>query len=106
MNTNFHTESRMRENCTYGSMRGRAHPTRASRSTLHPSEWCLRRRAQIGEGRVYGSAAFVMGMACSLGHCFRAKNVGAHGLAGLPPEAGASVHGWKLAAADARTDAA
>ena len=22
-----HTESRMRENCTYGSMRGRAHPT-------------------------------------------------------------------------------
>ena len=22
MNTNFHTESRMRENCTYGSMRG------------------------------------------------------------------------------------
>ena len=36
MNTNFHTESRMRENCTYGSMRGRAHPTGASRSTLHP----------------------------------------------------------------------
>ena len=28
MNTNFHTESRMRENCTYGSMRGRAYPTR------------------------------------------------------------------------------
>ena len=27
MNTNFHTESRMRENCTYGSMRGRAFPT-------------------------------------------------------------------------------
>ena len=26
MNTNFHTESRMRENCTYGSMRGRAYP--------------------------------------------------------------------------------
>ena len=23
----FHTESRMRENCTYGSMRGRAYPT-------------------------------------------------------------------------------
>ena len=71
-----------------------------------PEEWCLRRRAQIGEGRVYGSAAFVMGKAWSLGHCFRAKNVGAHGLAGLPPEAGASVHGWKLAAADAKTDAA
>ena len=28
MNTNFHTESRMREICTYGSMRGRAYPTR------------------------------------------------------------------------------
>lgn len=55
---------------------------------------------------MYGSAAFVTGMAWSLGHCFRAKNVGAHGLAGLPPEAGASVHGWKLAAADAKTDAA
>ena len=26
MNTNFHTESRMRENCTYGSMRERAFP--------------------------------------------------------------------------------
>jgi len=31
----FHTESRMRENCTYGSMRGRTYPTGASRSTLH-----------------------------------------------------------------------
>ena len=26
MNTNFHTESRMRENCMYGSMRERAYP--------------------------------------------------------------------------------
>ena len=32
----FHTESRMRENCTYGSMRGRTFPAGASRSTLHP----------------------------------------------------------------------
>ena len=32
-----HTESRMRENCTYGSMRGRAYPTGESRSTLHPT---------------------------------------------------------------------
>ena len=37
----FHTESRMRENCTYGSMRGRAYPTGASRSTLHPSAYVL-----------------------------------------------------------------
>ena len=32
----FHTESRMRENCTYGSMRGRAYPAGELRSTLHP----------------------------------------------------------------------
>ena len=37
MNTNFHTESRMREICTYGSMRGRTYPAGASRSTLHPN---------------------------------------------------------------------
>ena len=62
-----------------------------------PEVWCLTRRAQIGEGRVYGSAAFVMRIACSLGHCFKAKAVAAHGLVGLPQEAGASVLGWKLA---------
>ena len=33
----FHTESRMRENCTYGSMRGRAYPAGVSRSTLLPN---------------------------------------------------------------------
>ena len=37
----FHTESRMRETCTYGSMRGRAYPMGASRSTLHPSVYVL-----------------------------------------------------------------
>ena len=31
-----HTVSRMRENCTYGSMRGRTYPAGASRPTLHP----------------------------------------------------------------------
>ena len=33
----FHTVSRMRENCTYGSMRGRTYPAGASRPTLHSS---------------------------------------------------------------------
>ena len=33
----FHTVSRMRENCTYGSMRGRTYPAGASRPTLHPN---------------------------------------------------------------------
>ena len=38
MNTNFHTESRMRENCTYGSMRGWAYPTRGVPLYSTPSE--------------------------------------------------------------------
>ena len=32
----LHTGSCMRENCLYGSSRGRAYPTGASRFTLHP----------------------------------------------------------------------
>ena len=63
-----------------------------------PDEWCMKRRAQIAEGRVYGSETFVRGKAFALGWCFRAKSVGAHGIVGLPPEAGASVLGWRLAA--------
>ena len=40
MNTNFHTESRMRENCTSGSMRGRAYPiTRGVPLYSTPSEF-------------------------------------------------------------------
>ena len=34
----FHTVSRMRENCTYGSMRGQTYPAGASRPTLHTLE--------------------------------------------------------------------
>ena len=67
-----------------------------------PEEWCLRRRAQIGAGRVFGSAEFVRRTAFGLGWCFRAKSVGAHGIVGLPPEAGASVLGWRIAAWDER----
>ena len=64
-----------------------------------PEEWCLKRRAQIGEGRVFGSAAFVLKMAFAFGHCLRSKSASPHGIVGLPPEAGASVLGWKIAAA-------
>ena len=39
MNTNFHTESRMREICTYGSMRGRAYPTRGVPLYSTPQWW-------------------------------------------------------------------
>lgn len=63
-----------------------------------PEEWCLRRRAQIGEGRVYGSETFVRKTAFALGHCFRAKSVVARRIVGLPPEAGTAVLGWKLSA--------
>lgn len=62
-----------------------------------PEEWCLKRRAQIGEGRVYGSEEFVMKIAFALGHCFKAKGLAAHGLVGLPGAAGASVLGWRIA---------
>ena len=35
MNTNFHTVSRMRENCTYGSMRDILRAEKASREAMH-----------------------------------------------------------------------
>ena len=66
-----------------------------------PDEWCLRRRAQIGSGRVYGSIEFVTRMAFEFGWCFKAKSVGGRGLVGLPPDAGAALLGWKLAKEDA-----
>ena len=40
-----HTESRMRENCTYGSMRGRAHPT--GRSALLYTPWQQEKIAKV-----------------------------------------------------------
>ena len=52
MNTNFHTESRMRENCTYGSMRGRAFSTGrlALLYTLGPPPmWTCRRCSDATE---------------------------------------------------------
>lgn len=63
-----------------------------------PAAWCLRRRAQIGAGRIYGSDRFVMKIAFALGQCFRAKSVAPHGIVGLPAEAGSTAFGWKLAA--------
>ena len=66
-----------------------------------PDGWCLRRRAQIVSGRVYGSVAFVRRRAFEFGWCFKAKRVEVRGLVDLPPEAGASILGWKLAERDA-----
>jgi REP element-mobilizing transposase RayT len=58
-----------------------------------PVDWCLKRVAQIGGGKVFGSAEFVMATAFALGSLFRAASVGPH----LVGEIGYSTHGWRLA---------
>ena len=69
-----------------------------------PRAWWMRRVAQIGAGKVFGSAAFVMRKASGLGHFFPAKRVTAHPVG----EIGFATHGWKLARTDEarRTSAA
>lgn len=62
-----------------------------------PEEWCMKRRVQMGEGRVYGSEGYVRKMSFAVGWCFKAKGVVAHGIMNLPEEAGKAVMGWKLA---------
>ena len=61
-----------------------------------PEAWLMRRVAQIGAGKVFGSAAFVMKTAFGLGHLFPAKRVVARPVG----EIGFATHGWKLAKAD------
>ena len=58
-----------------------------------PEAWLMRRVAQIGAGKVFGSAAFVMQTAFGLGHLFPAKRVVARAVG----EIGFATHGWKLA---------
>jgi REP element-mobilizing transposase RayT len=58
--------------------------------------WLMRRVAQIGAGKVFGSAAFVMRTAFGLGHLFPAKRVVARAVG----EIGFATHGWKLAETD------
>ena len=62
-----------------------------------PGGWWLRRVAQVGAGKVFGSAGFVLRTAAALGDRFRAKGVGAHPVGDI----GFSTHGWRLAAAGA-----
>ena len=61
-----------------------------------PKEWWMRKVAQIGAGKVFGSMAFVMQKASGLGHLFSAKRVVARAVG----EIGFATHGWKLAKAD------
>ena len=58
--------------------------------------WLMRRVVQIGAGKVFGSAAFVMRTAFGLGHLFPAKRVVARAVG----EIGFATHGWKLAETD------
>ena len=58
-----------------------------------PEGMLLRRIAQIGAGKVFGSMAFVSEKACTLGHCFKTRSVAAHPVG----EIGYSTHGWRLA---------
>ena len=57
-------------------------------------DWRLMRRvAQIGGGKVFGSMTFVAATAFALGDRFRSRHVYAHQV----EEMGFATHGWKLA---------
>lgn len=57
-------------------------------------EWRLMRRvAQIGGGKVFGSEAFVVATAFALGNLFRSRHVSARAV----EEMGFATHGWRLA---------
>ncbi len=62
---------------------------------LVPTGWWLRRVAQLGAGKVFGSAGFVQRTAAALGDRFRSRGVGAHPVGGI----GYATHGWRLAKA-------
>ena len=61
-----------------------------------PEERLLRRVAQIGGGKIFGSEAFVVSMAFSLGDRFRSRSIAARAVEGL----GYATHGWRLARAE------
>jgi hypothetical protein len=62
----------------------------------------MRRVAQIGGGKVFGSEAFVVATAFALGDKFRAGGAGAHPVSCPRSRTGEvigySTHGWRLAA--------
>ena len=62
-----------------------------------PDGLLLKRIAQIGAGKVFGSLAFVTEKAAGLGHRFKTRSVAAHPVG----EIGYSTHGWRLAQAAA-----
>ena len=58
-----------------------------------PAEWLMRKVAQIGGGKVFGSEAFVVATAFALGSLFRSRRVHARPV----EEMGFATHGWRLA---------
>ena len=62
-----------------------------------PDGLLLKRIAQIGAGKVFGSLAFVTEKAAGLGHRIKTRSVAAHPVG----EIGYSTHGWRLAQAAA-----
>ena len=58
-----------------------------------PDGWLMRRVAQIGGGKVFGSEAFVVATVHALGNRFPARHVPARAVG----ELGYATHGWKLA---------
>ena len=61
-----------------------------------PEERLLRRVAQIGGGKIFGSEVFVVSMAFSLGDRFQSRSIAARAVEGL----GYATHGWRLARAE------
>ena len=60
-----------------------------------PDGRLMRRVAQIGAGKIFGSLAFVTATAFALGDRFRARSVAAREVG----ELGYATHGWRLAKA-------
>ena len=58
-----------------------------------PEGWLMRRVAQVGGGKIFGSEAFVVTMVFALGDRFRARHVPARAVG----ELGYATHGWRLA---------
>lgn len=58
-----------------------------------PEERLMRRVAQIGAGKIFGSLAFVTEVAFALGDRFRSRSVAAREVG----ELGYATHGWRLA---------
>ena len=61
-----------------------------------PDERLMRRVAQIGAGKIFGSREFVVSEACALGDRFRSRSVAARQVG----ELGYATHGWRLAEAE------